>query len=90
VKMIIEKYTLNEEGVRNLKRSLETIISKINIYNLSYDRDANNDNNDNKKNLDLEFELKDFSLPFTITEEIAEKLLSLKKDSDKPPEHMYM
>jgi len=40
--------------------------------------------------LELEFELKDFSIPFTITEEIAEKLLSLKKDSDKPPEHMYM
>ena len=31
--------------------------------------------------LDLEFELKDFSLPFTITEEIAEKLLSLKNDN---------
>jgi len=93
IKMIIEKYTLNEEGVRNLKRSLETIISKINIYNLSYDRDANDnkDNKDNKgKSLELEFELKDFSLPFTITEEIAEKLLSLKNDSDKPPEHMYM
>ena len=90
VKMIIEKYTLNEEGVRNLKRSLETIISKINIYNLSYDRDDKDNNNDNKKSLELEFELKDFSLPFTITEEIAEKLLSLKKDSDKPPEHMYM
>jgi len=89
IKMIIEKYTLNEEGVRNLKRSLETIISKINIYNLSYDRDDNN-NKDNKKSLELEFELKDFSIPFTITEEIAEKLLSLKKDSDKPPEHMYM
>ena len=85
VKIIIEKYTMNEQGVRNLKRCLETIISKINIYNLSYDK-----NNDNKENIDLEFKLDDFSLPFTITEEIAEKLLNLKKDSDKPPEHMYM
>ena len=85
VKMIIEKYTMNEQGVRNLKRCLETIISKINIYNLSYDK-----NNDNKENIDLEFKLDDFSLPFTITEEIAGKLLNLKKDSDKPPEHMYM
>jgi ATP-dependent Lon protease len=85
VKIIIEKYTMNEQGVRNLKRCLETIISKINIYNLSYDK-----NNDNKENIDLEFKLDDFSLPFTITEEIAEKLLNLKKNDDKPPEHMYM
>ena len=32
---IIEKYTNKEEGVRNLKRCLESIVSKINIYNLS-------------------------------------------------------
>ena len=29
---IIEKFTLGEEGVRNLKRCIETIISKINIF----------------------------------------------------------
>ena len=31
IKNIIEKYTDNEEGVRNLKRCIETIVSKINI-----------------------------------------------------------
>ena len=38
IEYIISNYTL-KEGVRNLKRCLETIISKINIYNLSYDKD---------------------------------------------------
>ena len=32
---IIDKHTGKEEGVRNLKRCLETIISKVNIYYLS-------------------------------------------------------
>ena len=42
IEYIISNYTLKEEGVRNLKRCLETIISKINIYNLSYDKNENN------------------------------------------------
>ena len=37
--IIINNHTENEKGVRNLKRCLETIISKINIYNLSYNSD---------------------------------------------------
>ena len=36
---IIDKYTNKEEGVRNLKRCLESIVSKINIYNLSHIKD---------------------------------------------------
>jgi ATP-dependent Lon protease len=31
---IIEKYTKIEKGVRNLKRNIETILSKINLYRL--------------------------------------------------------
>ena len=31
IKLIIEKYAEKEEGVRNLKRCLETIVSKINV-----------------------------------------------------------
>ena len=37
IECIIENYTQKEEGVRNLKRCLETIISKVNMYELLYD-----------------------------------------------------
>ena len=37
---IIERFTGKEEGVRNLKRCLETIISKINIYYLSQKKEG--------------------------------------------------
>ena len=80
---IIEKFTNKEEGVRNLKRSLETIISKINIYYLS-----NNEKNDNK--ISINFKIKDFQIPLVITNDIIDELLSLNTDTTKPPEHMYM
>jgi len=83
LKTIIEKYTSDEEGVRNLKRCLETIISKINIFNLSYDKET-------KESIGLDFNLENFELPYKITNEIAENLLTKKKNDDKPPEHMYM
>ena len=80
---IIEKYTLKEEGVRNLKRCLETIISKINIYNLSVDKDS-------EETIPLGFKIKGFEIPLKINRELIEKLISTKEDSTKPPEHMYM
>ena len=44
---IIKNYTNNEEGVRNLKRCLDNIISKVNMYDLLFD------NSTNKSNLEL-------------------------------------
>ena len=79
---VIEKHTNKEEGVRNLKRSFETIISKINIYYLS------STNSDKKVNLN--FTIENFSFPMKITNEMIDNLLLKKEDSDKPPEHMYM
>ena len=83
LKYIIETYTEKEEGVRNLKRCLETIISKINIYNLSQ-------TNSNDQKIPLTFKIENFSIPLTINKEIADSLLSKKEDKFKPPEHMYM
>ena len=77
LKEIIEKYTLGEEGVRNLKRCIETIISKVNIYVLS--------EGDNE----LSFKIKNFKLPFEIKSENLNDLLKIG-EKDKPPEHMYM
>ena len=77
IKNIIEKYTDKEEGVRNLKRCIESIISKINIHILS-------DGDD-----DLSFTLKDFSLPITLNNEHIEILLKNNSNNDKPPFGMY-
>ena len=78
IKNIIEKYTEGEEGVRNLKRCIETIVSKINIYILS---DGDNS---------LSFKLKEFSLPISLKEEHIEILLKNNNSDDKPPYGMYL
>ena len=83
IENIINNFTNKEEGVRNLKRCIETTISKINIYNLSY-----NENNE-KENIDLTFEIKNFKLPLTITTDIVNTLLK-NKESNAPPSYMYM
>jgi ATP-dependent Lon protease len=76
---IIEKYTNKEEGVRNLKRCIESIISKINIYYLTNDSD-----------IELNFKIKDFKLPYTITNDDIDNLLKLNNNNGQPPMHMYM
>ena len=80
---IIEKHTGKEEGVRNLKRCLETIISKINIYYLSDQKEEKDEE------IPMTFKIKDFQLPLRITPVIVEELVP-KIKSDNPPEHMYM
>ena len=77
IKNIIEKHTDNEEGVRNLKRCIETIVSKINIHILS--------DGDNQ----LSFKLKDFKLPIKLTDEHIEILLKKDNLNNKPPFGMY-
>ena len=83
LKNIIQNYTGNEEGVRNLKRCIETIVSKINIYLLSYDKE----NQESTK--DLSFQIKDFQIPLTINNDHIIELLK-KKNTDAPPPHMYL
>lgn len=80
---IINTFTEKEEGVRNLKRCLETIISKINIYNLSQTESEEN-------KIPLTFKLDNFKIPLNVNKDIVETLLSKKEDNYKPPEHMYM
>ena len=75
---IINKYTNKEEGVRNLKRCIESIISKINIYYLTGD-----------SNIDLNFKIKDFKLPYTINRDDIDNFLK-QNNNDKPPMNMYM
>ena len=84
IEHIVNQYTEREEGVRNLQRCLETILSKINMYNMYSDADTDTD-----KDLELPFKIKDFKLPYTLTYDTINTLL---KNSNKgaPPEHMYL
>ena len=78
IQKIIQGYTGNEEGVRNLKRCFETIISKINIHILSAGQTG-----------ELSFKLKQVDLPMTLTEDNIEVLLKIGVN-DRPPFHMYV
>jgi ATP-dependent Lon protease len=83
LKYIIQMYTSGEEGVRNLKRCIETVVSKTNIFMLTYDE------NDAKSTSDLSFQIKDFQLPLVVSREHIETLLNIQK-VNTPPFHMYV
>ena len=76
---ICSNYTEEEKGVRNLKRCLEIIYTKLNLYRL-----MKSDSNlfDKEKSLKVEF-------PFKITREIVDKLIK-KNDNNGPPIGMYV
>lgn len=75
---IIETYTGQEKGVRNLKRCLETIYSKLNLFRL-----MKPGTNLFGEDLALQVEF-----PFTLTMDVVRKLLKL--DQQKSDHMMYM
>jgi ATP-dependent Lon protease len=77
---IIRTYTCGEEGVRNLKRCLENIISTLNIYHLT--------KSDDKDDI-IDMKIKDFKIPISLTKEHIQNLLKIT-NGDNPPEHMYL
>ena len=67
VEYIVENYTDNEAGVRNLKRCLEIVHTKLNLYRLMKpDSISNMFSNEMKTRVDF---------PFTLTRENLEQLL---------------
>ena len=76
---IVEKYTMGEKGVRNLKRCLEIIYSKLNLFRLL----------DKETTLFDKKEMMDVSFPLEITEEIVRKLIK-EKDKKGIPFGMYI
>lgn len=76
---IIEKFTDEEKGVRNLKRCIETIFSKLNLYKLTKP-----DYHIYEKSLKL-----DVKFPFTVTKNNIESLLKLNEDKTFVPS-MYL
>jgi len=83
IECIIENYTQKEEGVRNLKRCLENIVSKVNMYELLYD-DINK-----CCSIDLDYKIDDFCIPYIVKKNDLDILLMKNDAIDKPPEHMY-
>uniref|UniRef100_A0A6C0IY09 AAA+ ATPase domain-containing protein n=1 Tax=viral metagenome TaxID=1070528 RepID=A0A6C0IY09_9ZZZZ len=94
LKYIIENYTEKEEGVRNLKRALTSIISKINILKLLSGVKDKSNNTDNitldiSKNQNLvTFNIKNFKLPLKLENSIVDVLLK-KNEEDLTKMMMY-
>lgn len=76
---IIEKATNNEKGVRNLKRQLEIIYNRINLYRF-LKKDSNFFNQKIIRNI---------KFPIHITRDIVDMLVVINKGSSLPL-HMYL
>ncbi|MBC8306231.1 MAG: AAA family ATPase [Pelagibacterales bacterium] len=79
IEYICDNLVEEEKGVRNLKRALEIIYTKINLYRLT---DKNSNLFDNEKHIEIK-------LPFTVTPEIVQKLVK-KNDDNQIPFGMYV
>ena len=74
---IIQEFTGEEKGVRELKRCIQTIISKINLLRFY---------NDPEK---VPFAIKGFALPFTMKREHVDLFLKKKAVVDTSIAHLY-
>ena len=79
IEYICDNYTDGEKGVRNLKRCLEIIYGKLNLFRL-----MNKDSNlfDGEEVIQLEY-------PFNVTEKVVSKLIK-QQDKANIPFGMYM
>ena len=80
IKYIVEKYTNREKGVRNLKRCLEVIYSKLNLYNLM---------KPNSKLFDEDI-ICDIQYPYLVTKEVLEKMINKSDESNTSYLNMYI
>ncbi len=72
IREMIEKYTDNESGVRNLKRCIESVIMKLNTLRLT----SQNPSLGTSPNSQLiPYYLNNYKLPMTITSSIVDKLI---------------
>ena len=73
-KYICDTLTDNEKGVRNLKRCLEIIYTKLNLYRLMKEG----------SNLFNKEEIIKVEFPFTVTKDIVDKLIKKNKENSTP------
>ena len=79
IKHIIDKYTESEQGVRNLKRCLEIIHTKLNLYRL-----MKPDTNLFEKDMNLKVEF-----PIMVSNEMIDKMIKITEESGSW-KNMYM
>ena len=77
---IVENYTEGEKGVRNLKRSLEIIYTKLNLYRLM---------KPDSKLFEQEMTLK-VEFPYTVTSDIVKKLIKKEEKSSNTVYGLYV
>jgi ATP-dependent Lon protease len=77
---IIDTHCNKEDGVRNLKRCLEIIYTKLNLYRL-----MKSDTNLFEEDMTLKVEF-----PFTVTKDIIDKLIKRDKDNVSALYSMYV
>jgi len=83
IEYIIEKYTNPEKGVRNLKRNIETIYSKINLFRLLNTSKEGDELFDNK--------IISVTFPLVITTQMIDILLPKIENSNSTHFlHMYL
>jgi ATP-dependent Lon protease len=76
IQYIIREYAGEETGVRELKRSVEAIVQKINMLRMFNSKD-------------LPFHIKDFSLPFVVKKEHVDLFLKKKDTGNESFRHLY-
>ena len=80
VEYIVESHTLKEAGVRNLKRCLETVYTKLNLHRLM--RPGTQLFDDKETSLEVSF-------PYTVSREVVDKLIK-KNEPDRPNMNLYL
>ena len=80
VEHIVENHTHKEAGVRNLKRCLETIYTKLNLYRLM--RPGTQLFDEKEKSFEVSF-------PYTVSCDVVDKLIK-KNESDRPNLNLYL
>lgn len=80
LKFIIEKYTEGEKGVRNLKRCLEIIYSKLNLYKFMKPGSQLFGNKI----------VENVSFPYQLDEAVVQQILTKKKDEGNGALSMYL
>jgi ATP-dependent Lon protease len=78
IKYIIDKYTRNEDGVRNIKRCIDDLFLKINLLKL-----IKNNGKGNNDTIDMEYKINNLKFPLKLTNEIVDTLFNVKKDKLK-------
>lgn len=79
IEYIVEHHTNKEDGVRNLKRCLEIIFTKLNLYRLM---------KPGSKLFDKDSSSIDVTFPFTVTSSVVDMMIK-KAETNTPPMFMY-